>query len=377
MTFTFGATKPGDLFHTFKQRGDQSLIDLRSESVGDNSTRQPRTWRLKESAELIGCAVKDLTSLGVRELTLDQINTIRDQLGLRYRRPDGSDPMVMSIVNFKGGVGKTTTCIHLAQRAAIEGLRVLVVDLDPQATTTMNAGNIIPDLELGDDDLIGEALVNNPDDLKYIIRDTYFPGVDLLPSNLALQDADLALPNASLNNAEILGSAATRLTKGLSIVRQDYDLILIDCSPNMGALTSNAIVASNGLLIPIPPYSFDSASFVMLNGALANLFESTGLSLEYLRILITKHPKTKTANLQERALRDLYSPYVMSSVLFETTMIEKVTRSVSSIYDKAPDDQDRRTYLRAREIMDAVTGEIIDDLKTIWSTPKGEGVEHE
>ena len=201
-----GSSTPSDLFNKFREDGDQDLIDIRKQITGEFETKQPRMFRLKDAAELIGCTEADIRSLNVTELNLEQINSIRDQTDTRYKRPAGSQAAIMSVVNFKGGVGKSTTCVHLAQRAALIGLRVLLIDLDPQATSTLNLGNIIPDFELNDEEMLGDALIKEPSDLKFNILTTYFPGVALIPANLLLQDADLQLSNPDLNNNERLGS---------------------------------------------------------------------------------------------------------------------------------------------------------------------------
>ncbi len=361
-----GAADPASVFQRFREIGDRELATVRAVSASPLEQKSPRRWQRAEVAQLLGVPERRLRK-NQAQFELDEINAERDRLGLRYQRPAGSRPMVMPIVNFKGGVAKTTTGIHLAQYLAIQGLRVLVVDLDPQASMTLNLSNIIPDLELEESDIANEALLKDPASLRYLIRETYFTNVFIVPTNLALQDLDLSLMHPDLNNEATLGiPAASRLAVGLEALGQDFDVILIDCPPNMGPLTTNAIIAATGLLIPLPPQQFDRASFVMFCHSLEALFGALQKPLAYLRVLISKHPNSKAARLQEQLIREMYGDYVLKNAMYMTTEVEKATALLSSIYDQERAMDRRETYERAISLTNAVNQEILDDFKTIW-----------
>jgi len=89
---------------------------------------------------------------------------------------------------------------------------------------------------------------------------------------LAIQDCDLLLPNERENNSEVLGSPYLRLSSALSKIKDNYDVIIIDCGPNLGILTLNAMIACDGMIIPIPPSMNDYSSFIMYTATLRNLF---------------------------------------------------------------------------------------------------------
>jgi chromosome partitioning protein len=100
--------------------------------------------------------------------------------------------LVVACQNFKGGVGKSTTCVNFAHYLALKGYRVLVLDTDSQATTTSMFG-YVPDAEITQEDTILPYLASDQRDLTYAIRRSYFPNIDLIPACLALYEAEIAM----------------------------------------------------------------------------------------------------------------------------------------------------------------------------------------
>ncbi len=371
-----GVDDAGSLFAHFSTVGNRRLQDIRTHIISPDQRKQARTWSLREASRLIGCSDNIIKQdfadqLGKKPngnyfLTLEDINNLRDYYETRYHRPPQSEPMILGVLNFKGGVAKTTTSVHLAQKAAIEGLRVLMVDVDPQASSSFSLGPFIPDLELDQDDVLTNAMMENPEYIRHIVRTSYFPGIDIIPSNLFLQDLELALPNNDINNVQTMGPVILRLKRALDLVKHHYDLIIVDNGPNMGSITLNALTCCNGLLVPVPPSAYDHASFVMLCTSLSGAFYEEQKTLDYLRILITKHSGNKAALENEALLRELYGDYVMSSVMTTSAEVERSSTNMASVYDRQPGANSRETYNRAIEHMDAVNNEIINDLKTLW-----------
>lgn len=372
---TLGMDDPAEEFWNFKERGNEILSKLRQSAVSPDQQKTMRTFGPGEAAELIGRSAPwlrendenpQLDERGRKVYTLDRINELRDLAGTRYRRPAGSRSLVCPVANFKGGAGKTTTTVNLAQYAALQGLRVLVVDFDPQATCTFSVGGYIADLELEGEDTIYRALVDDFSDIKRVARSTYFPGIDLIPANLSLQDLELLLPNNKGNNSDKLGPAIFRFKQSLELIREDYDIILVDCGPNMGSLTANAMTAADAMVVPIPPQTYDLASFVMFTSTLFNLFEATQAKLDYFRILMTKHSGTNQARQVDSLIRKLYGEYVLSNFMCVTVEVEKASADMSTIYDTRRPRSNKETYQRALTHMNSVNEEIVSDFKTIW-----------
>ncbi|QNH06749.1 ParA family protein [Pseudomonas sp. B11D7D] len=145
---------------------------------------------------------------------------------------------VFAIANQKGGVGKTTTCINLAASLVATKRRVLLIDLDPQGNATMGSGVDKHGLEYSIYDvLIGEC------DLSQAMQFSEHGGYQLLPANRDLTAAEVALLEMKMKES--------RLRYALAPIRENYDYILIDCPPSLSMLTINALVAADGVIIPM------------------------------------------------------------------------------------------------------------------------------
>lgn len=380
-----------EVMDAFQEAGNNALLEIRNFVTSPSKTKAKRVWGINDAASLVGVSTPTLrkyeaengefyglskTDANRKQYTLEAINHYRERLGTKFHRPVDTSPMTVAIANFKGGCGKTTTAIHLAQKCAIDGIRTLIVDLDPQATTTFLCGGIIPDVELEYEDTIAETLLSNTANIRKIIRPTSLDGLDIIPGNLALQDAELTLPNHDINNHEKLGSAAFRLKNSLSPLSNDYDIIIFDCGPNLGSLTINAISASNAALIPIPPNMVDYASFVMLTRTLQRLLNATNTPFDFFRVLLTKHNGSQEALSVESMMRTIYGGYVLSQVMCETIEISKAANDVRSVYEVTKSRGSREAYRRALLHLDNVNNEIITLFKQVW-TNKTERNNHE
>ena len=145
---------------------------------------------------------------------------------------------VFAIANQKGGVGKTTTCINLAASLVATKRRVLLIDLDPQGNATMGSGVDKHGLENSVYDLlIGEC------DLAQAMHYSEHGGYQLLPANRDLTAAEVVLLEMQMKES--------RLRSALAPIRENYDYILIDCPPSLSMLTLNALVAADGVIIPM------------------------------------------------------------------------------------------------------------------------------
>src|SRR5580698_543577 len=125
--------------------------------------------------------------------TLAQVQAFRAHFGtLPWRDPSVDPVLVVACQNFKGGVGKSTTCVNFAHYLALQGYRVLVIDADSQATTTSMFG-YVPDADITEEQTVLPYLASDQASLAYGIRPTYFPGIDLIPACLALYEAEIAI----------------------------------------------------------------------------------------------------------------------------------------------------------------------------------------
>ncbi|HAT9316364.1 TPA: AAA family ATPase [Legionella pneumophila subsp. pneumophila] len=383
---TYGTDHPEQLMDKFYQAGNEMLLTLRNFVINPEKRKKPRTWGAIEAAKMVkvsdptfrkllessddipGVVIEDSENgRKVKKYTLAAINALRDKAETRYKRPKGSKCLTIAVSNLKGGVGKTETTVDLGKKIAIEGLKVLLLDFDAQGTATLISSGLIPDLELRYEDTITNVLISNPNNIKNVILKTHFDGLDIIPANLAIQDCDLILPNEKENNHERLGSPFIRLSESLKIIKNQYDVILIDCGPNLGLLTLNAIIACDGIIIPIPPSMNDYSSFIMYTTTLRNMFkELPSKKLEYLRILISKHSGSNEALQMENMMREQFGRYILTNHMCETVEVAKAANEIGTIYDVSKPRGSREAYRRALQHLDDVNLEIINNFKEIW-----------
>lgn len=182
---------------------------------------------------------------------------------------------VIAMVNQKGGVGKTTSSLNLAAALSEYGRRVLMVDLDPQGALSAGFGvnpheldTTIYNVMLEKDVTVGDALLS-----------THVPGVDLLPANIDLSAAEVQLVT-EVGREQVLARA-------LRTVRDDYDVIIIDCQPSLGLLTVNALTAAHGVIIPLVAEFFALRAVALLKDTIEKVQDRINPDLEIDGVLVT------------------------------------------------------------------------------------------
>lgn len=224
---------------------------------------------------------------------------------------------VMAIANQKGGVGKSTTAINLGAYLAIEGKRVLVVDLDPQSNATSGLG-IGP---YTDGQQIYDVLVNEVP-IKEIIIPTSTKGLDIAPSSLRLAGAEVELVS--------MLSRESRLRKSLEQVRSEYDIILIDCPPSLGLLTVNALAAADEVIIPIQCEYYALEGLVLLLRTIEKIKVYLNSELRIGGILLTMHDAR--TNISRQVMEEVRRQYPRET--FQTVIPRNVRLSEAPSYGK-------------------------------------------
>ena len=320
---------------------------------------------------------------GRRSYTLTQINELRrhiasakprEALSVLPHRRAGEKMQTVACVNFKGGSAKTTTCLYLAQYLALSGFRVLAVDLDPQASLSAMLG-LQPEFDLKEGDTIYGSIryddARRP--VRECIRKTYFDGLDLIPGNLELMEFEHETPQAlALGSRMPGGMFFERVGNALAEIEADYDIVVIDCPPQLGYLTLGALCAATALLITIHPQMVDVASmsqFLLMTSDLMAVVRKAGGDLrhDFIRYVITRHEPHDGPQSQVVALlRSLFGEEVLAASAWKSTAIADAGLTKQSLYELERGAIGRATYDRAIESLEAVNGEILGLILRTW-----------
>ena len=358
-------------------------------SFAPDARKVLRRFSAGEVADLLGISTSFLRKLhfdgkapevetsqgGRRQYSAEDILTLRRTLdgGKTSYLPNrrlGEKLQVLSFLNFKGGSGKTTSTIHTAQRLALKGYRVLCVDVDPQASLTVLFG-YRPEYDFLDQGTLYDALrYDDPLPLSAVIQDTFFPGIDLVPAGLMLQEFEHETPRALIDNVQPAFYA--RMAATLSEVEADYDVVLFDCPPQLGYLTMSALCASTSVMITIVPNMLDVASmaqFLQMSADLLDVVADAGapMSFDFMRFLINRcEPNDGPQQQVVSFLRTLFKDEVMVAPMLKSTAISDAGLTQQTIYEVERTQFNRQTYDRALESLNAVNDEIEQLLHHAW-----------
>ena len=320
----------------------------------------------------------EVSSGNRRHYSAEDIHNLRVLLEKTARKPGdylpgrraGDHLQIIGVMNFKGGSGKTTSSAHLAQRLALKGYRVLAIDLDPQASLTALHG-VQPEFDLLDGGTLYDAIrYEDPVPIAEVIRKTYIPNLDLIPGNLELMEFEHETPRAlSRGNA---GLFFFRVKEALAQVDEQYDVVVIDCPPQLGFLTMSALSAATGVLVTIHPEMLDVMSmsqFLRMTADLMDVIADSGadMSHDWMRYLLTRYePTDAPQNRIVAFLRTMYGDKVLNAPMLKSTAISDAGLTKQTLYEVERSAFTRTTYDRAIESLNAVNDEITQLIQKTW-----------
>jgi len=411
------------------QQGRDDLASRGMDETGHKTLRQFSTWEITKYLIPVAPAHfrrvlrqnpdlpqgRSETDGGAKWFTLDEVLRLRAHFGaegskakeyLPYR-PAGQPAKIVAVANFKGGVGKTSTCAHLAMSAALDGYKVLMVDLDSQGSMTSIFGGNVTDewgtvfpllarhyaqtlqtdnqrrLDRGEaplplDDTLAEALKIKAGD---VIRPTHWPNIDLIGAQLNLYWSEFQIPVWRMQSRGWkLWDALTDVLQADGVL-DDYDIVFLDTPPALGYLTINGLSAADILLVPLGAsfLEFDSTGrfFDMLHSTFASIEDGENTAARALgrpemafewdavRAIVTRYDggqQAEMAGLMQAYLGKTLSPYRQDF----TALIGQAGESVNGIYEADYRDFNRETYARGRATFDETYAAFKELLLGVW-----------
>jgi chromosome partitioning protein len=228
---------------------------------------------------------------------------------------------IISVVNQKGGVGKTTTAINLASQLTTAKDRVLLLDLDPQGNATSGIGNSNKDVDTSYEVLIGRSQISD------VVQETHVAQLYLLPANANLAGAEVELVNQQQREFA--------LKKALQ--SSDYEYVIIDCPPSLGLLTVNALSASTSVIVPVQAEYYALEGLSQLLNTIHAIRNTTNPNLELLGIVLTMYDKRNS--LSDQVHREVQNYF--GDKLFKTLIPRNVRLAEAPSYGKTIFEHDK------------------------------------
>ncbi|MEP7360978.1 MAG: ParA family protein [Chloroflexota bacterium] len=251
---------------------------------------------------------------------------------------------IIAIANQKGGVGKTTTAINLAGSLAEQGYRVLCVDMDPQANLTVGLGINLRNVEHA----IGDVLAGNDVSLDQIIQQTQTSGIDVAPATIDLSASENQLFSA-IGREQALREAFRASSA------DSYDYILIDCPPTLGLLTLNALVASDGVIIPVQTQYYALKGMTALMNVIRQIRDKAlNPNLRVLGLLPTFYDgRTVLGRDMLQEMRDLGDHHIFENMIKQTVRLGEAPLVGRPVTSYASNTEAARAYRGlAREVIE-------------------------
>lgn len=307
-----------------------------------------------------------------REWAMPEAQEWARALRLSHMRPEGAAGITVTVANFKGGVAKTTSAVTLAQGLSMRGHRVLLLDLDPQGSATTLFG-VLPDAEVDAEHTAMLLFAGEEDDLSYAVRKSYWPGIDLVCAAPLLFGAEFALPARQSKDP---GFEFWRvLDRGLDQARADYDVIVIDTPPALSYVTINALMAADGVIMPLPPSALDfasSAQFWDLFSDLCNqLIRSRGQdkSFEFIDVLLSRVESSDAASsIVRQWVLEAYGEKVLPIEIPKTAVAATASAEFGTVYDLPRGSMNAKTFARARDAYDRMCELVEQQIEAVWAS---------
>jgi chromosome partitioning protein len=297
-----------------------------------------------------------------------------------FLRPPERQAITIAVANFKGGVSKTTTAMTLAQGLSLRGHKVLAIDLDPQGSLTTLFG-ILPQTEVAEDMTALPLLRGEHVAIDQAVRQTYWDGIDLVPAAPTLFAAEFAIP--SQHGQPTRTNFWSVLSRGLIGARTSYDVIVIDTPPALSYLSINALMAADGIVVPVPPTALDFSSLVHFWQIFADFRNNAdfardgGKAYAFVQVLLSRVDQSDVATPAVRQwIEAAYGEFLLPAEVPKSTVASAMAASFGTAYDIESYEGSTATYRRIINAYSQVIDLVEKAMVVAWrSDPPSAGVE--
>ena len=377
-------------------RGPAWMEQLKRLHAPSDGIKTVRSFRSTEAAHLVGrsvawlhdneanCGRLERADGGAwRSYTLEDVNALRDHAGTRPRRNPDDPTQVLAMLNFKGGASKTTTTHLFAHFLAIEGYRVLLIDLDPQGSLTASfditnqRGERQEDFNW--DDSIGPILTGESDELVPLIMRTHWPTIDIVPAAIDSYDAELTIAVQTAREGLSEGDEFwLRVDRALSMVT-GYDIVLIDSAPALSFGLINAYMAATGVIVPTPARVVDLQAMQkfaeFLHRWIVKMEQAVPSREKWLRLLISQFAKASvTEQTNSQVSRNYLGSLIMTSPMANSEAIKRGVGGAPSPYEGSSGGVGKSVAsanARVRELLDEPFRELLSLVEAGWPSKGG------
>jgi len=357
------------------------MKDIREQMLAPRPRKKAPIFSISQLAELCGTDRQRINYLLTKEdsslpqgtlqgngksriFTLEEAQVwIRSESGIDCR-PLGKQGEIIVVANFKGGSTKTTTAMSLAQGLTLRGRKVLVVDLDPQASLTELAG-MYAEQDVDEEDTVLPLIYGDEQDLRYAVKETYWHNLYVIPAATPISAAEFAIPSMVLENKEfpfwrMIGS-------GLQPLRDDFDYIIIDTSPAMSYLTINGLMAANAMVMPLVPESLDFISSTQFWGLFADLCRTFShlepeKAFDFVAVLLSKvdNNQSSSAPIIRAWSQRAYGDWLLPMEIPLSSVVGSGALEFATIYDV---DSNTRGNVEVQRAQLSVTKRTLDRIR--------------
>lgn len=372
-------------------RGPAWMEQLRRLHAPSDGIKTVRTFRSTEAAHLVGRSVAWLhdneessgrlgraEGASWRSYTLEDVNALREHAGTRPRRNPDDPTQVLAMLNFKGGASKTTTTHLFAHYLAVQGYRVLLIDLDPQGSLTgsfdITNRHGERQEEFNWDDSIGPILTGETDELLPLILRTHWPTIDIVPAAIDSYDAELTIAVQTAREGLSEGDEFwLRVDRALSMVH-GYDIVLIDSAPALSFGLINAYMAATGVIVPTPARVVDLQAMQkfaeFLHRWVVKMEQAVPSREKWLRLLISQFSKASvTEQTNSQVSRNYLGSLIMTSPMASSEAIKRGVGGSPSPYEGSTGGVGKSiasANARVREQLDEPFRELLALVESGW-----------